>query len=197
MRWNSWVPGFSPKDRRTLGSVYRLMPGCAAASIPEVVRRYENPDSANALPGAITLERHDALHILLGRGIGCQDEGFVVGFTMGAAITVSAEDINRLAHVAAKEYPPPFRWTSNDVTAFKLGFSHSQTYQEITRDLHEFPFEQNWGLPISALRKKLGIDPGDLCRTYSCERRAIPTSWVSARLPRTHMSKVSLNDVRS
>jgi hypothetical protein len=160
-----------------------MMPGCNAAAIPEIVRRYENPESADALPGAISLERHDALHILLGRGIGCQDEGFVVGFTMGAATEIQPRDIDILAQVASNEYPLPFRWANNDVTAFRLAYNHAQRYRKISRDLHNFPFECRWSMPISELRKQLGIDPVKLCATYREEQRTMPASWVSRRLP--------------
>lgn len=196
VRWNSWVPGFVLDDRRTLGSVYRTMPGCDAASIPEIVRRYENPASKDALPGAISLERHDAIHVLLGRGISCQDEGFVIGFTMGAATNISTRDIDLLAHVAANEYPLPFRWSQSDIAVFRIAFKHAQIHREISRDLHDFAFEFEWDTSISKLRKQLGINPTTLCATYSEEKRTIPASRVSQRLPTLSGAPIEINRQR-
>ena len=78
-----WHPGIA-NDGLTLRQVYRTLPGSTAAEIDPLVRLFENPASPLAFRGAITLERHDCVHVLLGRGLLGQDEAFVLGFTMGA-----------------------------------------------------------------------------------------------------------------
>ena len=81
--WSEWSPGLD-NDDLTLEYVLETMPGVDAVEIPLIIRLFENPSSMIAFPGAISLERHDAMHVLLGRGLMIQDEAFVIGYTMGS-----------------------------------------------------------------------------------------------------------------
>ncbi|MBL4559174.1 MAG: hypothetical protein JKP98_25385 [Rhodobacteraceae bacterium] len=78
LNWDEWNPGLDT-DAMTLGAVLATMPAAAAEDVPAIIRKYENPDSPDALPGAIALDRHDCLHVLLGRGLHVQDEAFIIG----------------------------------------------------------------------------------------------------------------------
>jgi hypothetical protein len=53
------------------------------ADVPWQIWLFENPNSAIALPGAITLFNHECLHVLLDRGFSNNDEAFIIGFTIG------------------------------------------------------------------------------------------------------------------
>ena len=83
--WDEWSPGLDT-DVMTLREVLQTMPASDATSVPEIIKKYENPESPHALPGAISLARHDCIHVLLGRGLHVQDEAFIIGATMGTTI---------------------------------------------------------------------------------------------------------------
>src|SRR6056297_825277 len=92
--WDEWNPGLDTDDM-TLRAVLDTLPAAAAEDVPEIIRKYENPESPDALPGAIALARHDCIHVLLGRGLHVQDEAFVIGATMGAASDIADEGVHR------------------------------------------------------------------------------------------------------
>ena len=58
LRWSDWSPGLD-NDHMTLSEVMATLPGDDPEAIPEIIRKYENPASPDALPGAVALERHD------------------------------------------------------------------------------------------------------------------------------------------
>ena len=80
LKWYEWNPGLH-NGKCNLQEVINGLPAATAEDIPWLVRLFENPASALAFPGAINLARHDAIHVLLGRGLRNQDEAFVIGFT--------------------------------------------------------------------------------------------------------------------
>jgi hypothetical protein len=197
MKISQWVPGFAPGDARSVRDIYATMPACEEAAIPEVVRRYENPSSPTALPGATTLQRHDIIHVLIGRGLSQQDEAFVIGFTMGAATDADISHVTKLAYVAVNEYPTPFRIQANDILSIYLGFYHTQRYKNIQRDLHRAPLEDFFDSPASEVRKRLGIRCDQLFDTYEIEKSLLPKSNVSLRLPMQVRSSGSVGASRS
>jgi hypothetical protein len=183
MKLSQWVPGFERGDQRLVGDIYATMPACEASAIPGVVRKYENPASSAALPGATTLQRHDIIHVLIGRGLLQQDEAFVIGFTMGAATDADISHVTRLACAAVSEYPKPFKIEANEVLSMYLGFYHTQRYKDIQRNLHNQPLEDLFDVSVSEARKRLGINCNHLTDTYKIERSLLPKSHVSLRLP--------------
>jgi hypothetical protein len=70
-------------DSITLRKAVESLGGYDRADVPWQIWLFENPDSAIALPGAITLFNHDCLHVLLDRCFSNNDEAFIIGFTMG------------------------------------------------------------------------------------------------------------------
>ena len=92
LNWDEWSPGLDTDDM-TIAEVLAPMPAAEAGDVPEIIRKYENPESPDALPGAIHLNRHDCIHVLLGRGLHVQDEAFIIGVTMGAASDLTDADV--------------------------------------------------------------------------------------------------------
>ena len=92
LNWDEWSPGLDTDDM-TIAEVLASMPAAEAGDVPEIIRKYENPESPDALPGAIHLNRHDCIHVLLGRGLHVQDEAFIIGVTMGAASDLTDADV--------------------------------------------------------------------------------------------------------
>ncbi|MEM9300518.1 MAG: hypothetical protein AAGE01_00320 [Pseudomonadota bacterium] len=178
-QWRDWNPGLD-NDHLTLGYCLDSLPAVEASSIPWFVRLIENPSSPVALPGAITLERHDAIHVLLGRGLLAQDEAFVIGFTMGTASRI--RDYHRkLFHWFARYlYRPPYRLTEDDLLIFDLGFGFGQ--EQRTRDYHMVPIEDFRDEPLVDLRNRLGLSVLKLHALYNHEKTLIPDSDASQRL---------------
>ena len=61
----------------------------------------------------MTLEQHDYIHILLGRGLTLMDEAFVIGFTMGSTDRVSTREQNLFSFINQVLYPKPYRFTED------------------------------------------------------------------------------------
>ncbi|MBV8753091.1 MAG: hypothetical protein JO328_09540 [Hyphomicrobiales bacterium] len=182
--WDEWQPRLFDSDLRPLISVYSTLPGLPLDCFPNIIWRYEDPDSRDAFPGSISLERHDCLHIILGRGLLNQDEAFVIGFTMGAARNATFAHCLEFQHVASTLYTPPFQWSDSDLSAFRLAFHYAQTSSSVVRDLHLIPFELRMTESIHALRRLGGISVPDLKMLFECEKLLVTQSKASLRLPR-------------
>jgi hypothetical protein len=179
LHWSDWNPGLD-NGQLTLQQILDTMPAAEADQIPWQVRLLENPSSAIALPGAISLQRHDALHALLGRGLSNQDEAFVIGYTMGAARRIRSWQFSIFRVVATRLYPKAYRFKRSDLIAFDLGFAQGQRGN--ARDLHEAPLESFGARPLGALRIELGIDIHALHAAYRAETTYLPQTTASRRL---------------
>jgi hypothetical protein len=183
LHWSDWCPGLD-NDHLTLQQVLSSMPAAEAEQIPWQVRVLENPASPLAFPGAITLQRHDAIHALLGRGLSNQDEAFVIGFTMGAARKIRSWQFSIFRFVAGTLYPKPYRFKPNDLIAFDLGFSQGQ--RNMGRDLHCVPFETFGDQSLAQLRRAVGIDVHALHAAYRTETMYLPQTTASRRLDKDY-----------
>lgn len=175
-----WTPGLRLNDARTLGEVLETLPANRPDEIDALVRLLENPASPYALPGAVSLERHDCIHVLLGRGLLGADEAFVVGYTMGAAASsIDAELLDTFKLIAKRLYPRHYRMDDADLFVFDLG------YQLGTRSpvrIDHLPLEHAHAERIDALRARAGIDVTALVAVYAAERALFPDARTSARL---------------
>jgi len=177
--WAEWFPGIDT-DELTLRSVYESMPGFPPEAIHPMVRLFENPSSPIAFEGAITLERHDILHCLLGRGLIDQDEAFVLGYTMG-----TSKRMNRIKKWAFKtvlaNYPEPYRIIGMELKAYDLGVQAGSECR--TDEIYDHPLEHYLDQPIGEIRSQLGISKSLLMDFYSREQSEIPGTPASLRLP--------------
>lgn len=178
--WGHWFPGLSNDDRKVSDALAAL-PGAIDADIPEVVQRLENPSSPVALPGAVTLGRHDVLHILLGRGLLDQDEAFVIGFTMGNASQYRDDDGILMRQALAHWYPEPFRICGSKLQVFDLGVQAGKTMG--IPDIAQIPIENLGGWTLGHARRELQISTDLLRSFYHQEKRSIRNSLESGRLP--------------
>lgn len=161
-----WKPGLDIDDL-TLEGVLKTLPGDEPAKIPWLVRLLENPKSKLALPGAISLERHDTHHILFGRGITITDEAFVIGVTMGSAEGLKPWHLK--VYYLATRYinPHPFRFGPHQWAVFESGLKIAKKLG--LKNLHLIPLENRLNEKIGLLRKELGIDKELLKETYAKE----------------------------
>ena len=178
--WRRWTPGLD-NDDLTLGEVYDSLPGDDSGAIHLYVRLFENPASPIAFPGAVSLERHDCIHILLGRGLLGQDEAFVIGYTMGTCRVIQPWQVWSFKQVTRRLYPGIYRMNTSDVLAFDLGFHLGQGSPR--RDLGEYPLEEHMGAKLGGLRRTLDIHRDQLRAAYRTERLMLPDSVESQRLP--------------
>jgi hypothetical protein len=177
--WIEWYPGLENKDC-TLGEMIDSLPGAAPEKIPFVVRLFENPESLVAFRGAVTLERHDILHILLGRGLLDQDEAFVLGYTMGTVRNLTGIE-SWLFKQVLKTYPEPYRIYGVELQVFDMGLEAGKECG--TSSLADYPIENHKNETLGALRKKLGIDTKSLKEYFRKEKELLPYTVASARLP--------------
>jgi hypothetical protein len=179
LHWTAWNPGLD-NDQLTLGEVLASLPAAPADAIPWQVRLFENPSSLIAFPGAISLERHDAIHALLGRGLSNQDEAFVIGYTMGAASKIRGWHYSVFRFLASRFYPKAYRLGESDLIAFDLGFGQGRNGRG--RDLHQTPLETFGEKTLANLRRELGIDVLALQAAYRNEAALLPQTPHSRRL---------------
>jgi len=182
LQWDEWNPGLDTDDM-TLSEVLASLPAAEAEDVPEIIRRYENPESPEALPGSISLERHDCIHAILGRGLHVQDEAFVIGATMGAASDFTDEAMETFIKVSTQEYPKHWRFTEENIMSYRLGVGFAEDHPLFT-DLHLIPLEddewQKW--TIRDLRKHFGLVKAEMRAYYRSEEILTPGTRASRRL---------------
>jgi len=114
----------------------------------------ENPNSPISLTGAIDLENHDLIHILLDRGMEIRDEAMVIGFTMGNS-TGTTSLVKWLFEFCARYlYPDGYRFNDADIVEFNRGYAYGYTRPKRNIHLEQFDVTQN----ISDIREKWGIN---------------------------------------
>ncbi|MDV2997686.1 MAG: hypothetical protein N4J56_007391 [Chroococcidiopsis sp. SAG 2025] len=150
----------------TLAQAYNLIVGDCPAEIPFVVWLLENPDSPFALPGKISLQQHDCLHLLLGRGFSASDEAYVIGFTMGNDLSTKRWHIWLYKLVSLLIYPPKFRFSSTDLAAFDLGVVRGRNLPIKNLNKLDFTDYQDWQLS----RLRIGLGLGRISNSSSMTR---------------------------
>ena len=180
--WKDWTPGLN-NGHMTLREVWETLPGASPDEITWHVRVFENPASPIAFTGAIELNPHDCIHILLGRGLLNQDEAFVIGYTMGTNKDIPNWKIWAFKKIAQYFYPKPYKFSRRDAIAFKLGVGRGIDCE--VKNIQELPLFSDRYLDrkISDIRKELGISVPELRAWYRKEQRLIPDTKASLRLP--------------
>ncbi|MDX1926921.1 MAG: hypothetical protein SFV81_10400 [Pirellulaceae bacterium] len=177
--WFAWYPGIEQAGR-TIDSVIASMPAAPASKIPWIVRLFENPQSWIRFRGAVDLEDHDVMHVLLGRGLQDQDEAFVLGFAMGTAKQVRWWEYHFFQFLIARLYPEPYRIPKFLHPAFRLGVQCGQ--ETGNQNLYKSSLKNLRPLTVEDARREAGIDTDILRRYYREEQAAIPITIASLRL---------------
>ncbi|WP_370228449.1 hypothetical protein [Cognatishimia sp.] len=182
LEWDEWSPGLDTDDM-TIAEVLATMPAAEAEDVPEIIRKYENPESPDALPGAISLARHDCIHVLLGRGLHVQDEAFVIGATMGAASEITGEIVELFIKISTTEYPKHWRFEEDHIPSFRLGVGFAMDNLRAA-DLHLIPLEEpHWqGMTVREARRKLGIVKEELRAYFRKAEILVPGTRSTRRL---------------
>ncbi|MFK7941754.1 MAG: hypothetical protein AB8B85_02390 [Paracoccaceae bacterium] len=182
LKWNEWSPGLDTDDM-TIRQVLATMPRSDPNDVPDIVRHYENPESPARLPGAISLDRHDCLHVILGRGLHVQDEAFIIGVTMGADKEITAELVDLFIRVSTTEYPEAWRFQPEHIASYRLGIGFAEDMLSGT-DLHLRPFEEPplFDTKVSDIRRELGLVKAEMRAYFRAEEILVPGSRATRRL---------------
>lgn len=196
--WKNWQPGLNNGDY-TLKEMFDSLPGHDDTDISFHVKLFENPQSPFALKGAIDLAPHDCIHILLGRGLFNQDEGFVIGFTMGTN-NLPVWQYTLFQWVTQYLYKSPFKFNKNAIQSYRLGVAYGQKIRRRgkCKDIQDMNLmsDEYLGLTITEIRKRLGIDVKELRAIYRKEKLLIPNTKASRRLPvDKSITMTRINDV--
>lgn len=171
----------------TLGEALRSLKGLAGAlqqeAVPLIIQLVENPRFKlrwDPFPGRTSMDVHDCIHIVLGRGLLPIDEAFVLGFTMGCTDRFSSLQQRAFLSVVRRFYPQDYRFTPDQEKVFQdaaaLGFISD------CRPLSEVDFTVFMDRPLSEIRKDLGIEEYLLRAYFQKERCRLPNNPASQRL---------------
>jgi hypothetical protein len=158
--------------------------GAEPGKIPPMVQLVENPrysvPGLELFHGRVELEQHDAIHILLGRGLHNKDEGFTIGFTMGSSRKVSTIEEELFVSIATNLYPSPYRLNKEDIEVFRDGLRLA--YIMKCKSLENIIFNEYSHFRLCDLRTALNINTDLLRIYYALEKERYPDSQSSQRL---------------
>lgn len=152
--------------------------------IPLMVQLVENPKfqipGFRLFHGAVDLQQHDFIHIVLGRGLLEKDEAFTIGFTMGTTNKVSTTEEKLYSIIAQYLYPKVYKFDKDDIEVFRnavrLGYISSCV------PLDEFDFTPYLDMTLNEVRVQLGIEKDLLLAYYRIEKERHPNARDSSRL---------------
>jgi hypothetical protein len=175
--WHIPLSRGSVTMRQAAASLARF--GAAPEDIPLMVRLAENP-KFNLFHGAVTLETHDHIHAILGRGLLAKDEAFVVGFTMGSTHRLGASEEKLFELIAEHLYPGVYRFSKDDVHTFRDAVRLA--FVSDVAALDRVDYTPRLDAALSEVRAELGVDEPLLRAYYAIEKRRYPASPESQRL---------------
>lgn len=173
-------------DSQLLGQAYDGLRaiGLQQDQIPLMVQLVENPrfdlPGFDLFPGATSLQTHDYIHILLGRGLAPMDEAFVLGFTMGSTNKMSATEEALYTFFTRYLYPKGYRFSDDEIAVFRDAVRLG--YVSDCVSLAGVDFTQLRDLTLAAARQALGIETPLLRAYFEIEQKRYPESVASARL---------------
>lgn len=152
--------------------------------IPLMVQLVENPKfrfpGFEIFHGAVDLQQHDCIHILLGRGLTSIDEAFTIGFTMGTTNKVSTTEERLYGLMAQYFYPAVYQFCENDIEVFKnavrLGFISS------CQALDTVDFTPLMDKSLKSIRQAVMLETDLLWAYYKIEYQRYPDFPACQRL---------------
>lgn len=181
----TWIVKLSD-DEKTLREAYESLMsiGNSQDEVPLIVKLMENPrfhlGGFGFFKGRVTLEQHDYIHILLGRGLTLIDEAFVLGFTMGSTDRVSTREQSLFGLINKVLYPKPYRFREGGMKIFRDAVALA--YVSDCLPLEEVDFEPLLDLPLREVRRAVGLEEDLLRAYYRIEANRYPGSEPSQRL---------------
>ncbi len=152
--------------------------------VPLIVRLAENPEyhfsGLGFFKGRVTLEQHDYIHIILGRGLTLMDEAFVLGFTMGSTDRVSTHEANIFNWINRILYPKPYRFTPEGTQVFKDAVALAYVSDCTPLETVDFRSMLDW--PLHKIREAINLETDLLQAYYRIEAKRYPGTRASQRL---------------
>lgn len=175
--WKDWYIPLEVEDITIRECLATQAPVAAGSSdIPLIVRLVENPKfdipGLTLFNGAVSLDDHDAIHVLLGRGMLAKDEAFVIGFTMGSTNRMSSAEKKMYSLVAKYLYPGPYKFSDDDIEVFKKA-AHLG-YVSDCKPLDKIDFSEYLDMTVKEARIALGIEADLLAAYYKIEKARFP-----------------------
>ncbi|MBK1827347.1 hypothetical protein [Haloferula rosea] len=173
-------------DEITMREAYESLMsiGNSQDEVPLIVKLTENPKfhfgGLGFFKGRVTLEQHDYIHILLGRGLTLMDEAFVIGFTMGSTDRVSSHEQSLFGFINKVLYPKPYRFKEDGMKVFKDAVALA--YVSDCLPLEEVDFKPMLDMPLREIRKAVNLEVDLLQAYYRIEARRYPECAASQRL---------------
>ena len=183
--WKQWHIPLS-RHQLTLRQAHASLTalGAKQQDIPLMVQLVENPrfniPGFDIFHGAVDLQTHDYIHILLGRGLLPMDEAFVIGFTMGSTNKVGTLEENLYALASQYLYPKVYQFKDQDIRVFKDATKLG--YLSQCRPLNQVDYSLYLDRSLGELRADLGLETDLLLAYYRIEQKRFPRSQASQRL---------------
>jgi len=175
-------------DSLTLREAHKTLEqvGAEQQEVPLMVKLVENPKfklpGITIFHGAVDLQTHDYIHIILGRGLLPADESFTIGFTMGSTSKVSNAEAELFALVSKHLYPKAYKFRDRDLAIFRDALHLAMVSHCVALDQVEYT--NYLDDKLVDIRQQLHIDTDLLSAYYRVEKRLYPDSKASQRLIR-------------
>ncbi|MCG3883303.1 hypothetical protein I3271_01235 [Photobacterium leiognathi] len=175
--WKKWYVPLEEENATVRECLATQAPVAAgSADIPLIVRLIENPKfdipGINLFNGAVSLEDHDVIHLLLGRGMLPKDEAFVIGFTMGSSNRMTTAEKKMYTFAAKYLYPGPYKFSDEDIVVFKKA-AHLG-YVSDCQPLDKINYSELMDLTLKDARERVGLEPELLAAYYQIESQRYP-----------------------
>jgi hypothetical protein len=161
--------------------------GNLQSEVPFLVKMLENPafdvPPLSMFRGRVTLEQHDCIHLLLGRGTTLYDEAFTIGFTMGSTKVMSTTATRMFLAISGRYYPKPYRFPAAARRIFRDAV-HLGAVSDC-RPLDEVDFAPLMDLPLREVRRQIGVEEGLLQAYFEIEASRNPGIPACVRLRRS------------
>jgi hypothetical protein len=183
--WRDWIVPIE-EDTLTLRQALDASAHLKASQedIPLIIQLVENPKfdipGIDLFNGAVDLQTHDCIHIMLGRGMLPKDEAFVIGFTMGSTNRVTQTEEWLFALASKFLYPGPYKFTDEDIAVFKDAVRLG--YISDCKPLSEVDYGQFMDFPLKAAREEVSLEVPLLKAYYQIEGKRYPADKASKRL---------------
>ena len=183
--YKDWHIPFSKGDltlREARASLSAL--GARQEDIPLMVQLVENPrfdiPGIDIFHGAVDIQTHDCIHILLGRGLLPKDEAFVIGFTMGSTNKVTTLEENLYALASRYLYPKVYQFNDDEIRIFKDATKLG--YISDCQPLDEIDYEKYLDWKLREIRQDINLENDLILAYYGIEKKRYPQSKASQRL---------------
>jgi len=152
--------------------------------VPLMVQLVENPNYSfpgiTFFHGAVDLQQHDCIHLILGRGLLPKDEAFAIGFTMGSTKKVTTTEETLYSWISKYFYPNVYKFSDEDLNVFRDAIRLA--YISSCQPLDEIDFDTYLDKSLTTIRNDIGLEKELILAYYAIEKKRYPHAVESQRL---------------